>query len=228
MNARLAGLSFAPPHATHERGQTVMTDTENLTEEDRRHKERTRKLKSLVDARIAAARIDKGLVLVLTGNGKGKSSSAFGMVARTLGYGRTAAVFQFIKSKVDVGERAFLSVQPGVTWENCGEGFTWETQNRQRDIAAAQAGWTKAKAALADPEISLVVLDELTYLINYGYLTLEEVLPAIRNRPEMQHVVITGRAAHAEFIELADTVSRIGDEKHAFRNGIKAQPGIDL
>lgn len=199
----------------------------DLTEEERRHKERTAKHKVVVDARIAAAKVDKGLLLVLTGNGKGKSSSAFGMVARTLGYGRTAAVFQFIKGKEDVGERAFLSRQPGVTWENCGEGFTWETQDRRRDIAAAQAGWELAKRALADPAVSLVVLDELTYLINYRYLSLEEVLPPIRKRPAMQHVVITGRAAHEDLIALADTVSAIRDEKHAFRAGIRAQTGID-
>jgi cob(I)alamin adenosyltransferase len=205
-----------------------VSDEPNLTEEERRHKARTRKHKAVVDARIAAAKIDKGLVLVLTGNGKGKSSSAFGMVARSLGYGRTAAVFQFIKGKEDVGERAFLSRQPGVIWENCGEGFTWETQDRRRDIAAAQAGWEKARRALADPEVSLVVLDELTYLINYRYLSLDEVLPAIRNRPAMQHVVITGRAAHDELIALADTVSAIRDEKHAFRAGVRAQIGIDL
>ncbi|WP_240339197.1 cob(I)yrinic acid a,c-diamide adenosyltransferase [Novosphingobium sp. BW1] len=203
-------------------------ETATLSEEERRHKMRTAKHKKVVDARIAAARIDKGLVLVLTGNGKGKSSSAFGMVARTLGYGRKAAVFQFIKGKEDVGERAFLSRQEGVTWENCGEGFTWETQNRARDIAAARAGWEKAKAALADPDISLVVLDELTYLVTYRYLELDEILPAIRGRPEMQHVVITGRAAHEELVELADTVSAIRDEKHAFRAGVRAQVGIDL
>lgn len=205
-----------------------MSGHDDLTEEERRHKARTRKHKAVVDARIAAAKTDKGLVLVLTGNGKGKSSSAFGMVARSLGYGRTAAVFQFIKGKEDVGERAFLSRQPGVTWENCGEGFTWETQDRRRDIAAAQLGWAKARRALADPDVSLVVLDELTYLINYRYLSLEEVLPAIHNRPTMQHVVITGRAAHDELIALADTVSAIRDEKHAFRAGVRAQVGIDL
>lgn len=120
-------------------------------EEDRRHKDRTKKHKAVVDAKIAAATIDKGLLLVLTGNGKGKSSSAFGMIARTLGYGRKAAVFQFIKGAEDVGERAFFSRHPDVAWHKCGEGFTWETQNRQRDIAAAKAGWDKAKAALSDP-----------------------------------------------------------------------------
>jgi len=197
------------------------------TDEERRHKERAQKHKAAVDAKIAAAQTDKGLLLVLTGNGKGKSSSAFGMVARMLGYGRRVAVFQFIKGAEEVGERAFFSRQPGVIWEKCGEGFTWETQDRARDIAAARAGWDKAKQALADPAISLVVLDELTYLVTYRYLTLEEILPSILGRPAMQHVVITGRAAHDALVEAADTVSSIRDIKHAFRDGIRAQEGID-
>lgn len=197
------------------------------TDEERRHKERAQKHKAAVDAKIAAAQTDKGLLLVLTGNGKGKSSSAFGMVARMLGYGRRVAVFQFIKGAEEVGERAFFSRQPGVSWEKCGEGFTWETQDRARDITAARAGWDKAKQALADPAISLVVLDELTYLVTYRYLTLEEILPSILARPAMQHVVITGRAAHDALVEAADTVSSIRDIKHAFRDGIRAQEGID-
>ena len=197
------------------------------TDEERRHKERAQKHRAAVDAKIAAAQTDKGLLLVLTGNGKGKSSSAFGMVARMLGYGRRVAVFQFIKGAEEVGERAFFSRQPGVIWEKCGEGFTWETQDRARDIAAARAGWDKAKQALADPAISLVVLDELTYLVTYRYLTLEEILPSILARPAMQHVVITGRAAHDALVEAADTVSSIRDIKHAFRDGIRAQEGID-
>ena len=197
------------------------------TDEERRHKERAQKHKAAVDAKIAAAQTDKGLLLVLTGNGKGKSSSAFGMVARTLGYGRKAAVFQFIKGAEDVGERAFFSRHPDVIWEKCGEGFTWETQDRARDVAAAHTGWEKAKRALADPAISLVVLDELTYLITYRYLELDEILPPILARPAMQHVVITGRAAHDSLVGAADTVSSIRDVKHAFRDGIRAQEGID-
>jgi len=194
---------------------------------DAAHRERTRKHKAVVDAKIAAATRDKGLLLVLTGNGKGKSSSAFGMVARMLGHRRKAAVFQFIKGEENVGERAFFSAHPGVHWENCGEGFTWETQDRARDIAAARAGWDKAEAALADPAISLVVLDELTYLVTYRYLGLDEIMPAIEARPEMQHVVITGRAADEALIAAADTVSVIRDVKHAFRYGVRAQEGID-
>ncbi len=196
-------------------------------DDDARHKERAQKHKAAVDAKIAAAQQDRGLLLVLTGNGKGKSSSAFGMVARTLGYGRRAAVFQFIKGAEDVGERAFFSRHPDVIWERCGEGFTWETQDRARDIATARAGWEKAKVALADPAIHLVVLDELTYLVTYRYLDLGEIMPAILARPPMQHVVITGRAAHDALIEAADTVSAIRDVKHAFRAGVRAQEGID-
>lgn len=196
-------------------------------EEDRRHVERARKHKAVVDEKIAAATQDKGLLLVLTGNGKGKSSSAFGMVARTLGYGRKAAVYQFIKGAENVGERAFFSTHPDVIWEKCGEGFTWETQDRQRDIAAARAGWEKARLALADPTIALVVLDELTYLVTYRYLALDEIMPAILTRPPMQHVVITGRAADDALVEAADTVSAIRDVKHAFRAGVRAQEGID-
>lgn len=199
----------------------------NETEQAAAHKARAQKHKEVVDAKIAAATQDKGLLLVLTGNGKGKSSSSFGMVARTLGYGRRAAVFQFIKGAEDVGERAFFSRLPGMIWEKCGEGFTWETQSRERDIAAARAGWAKAKAALADPDIALVVLDELTYLITYRYLELDEIMPALLARPPMQHVVITGRNAHEVLIEAADTVSAIRDVKHAFRAGIRAQEGID-
>ncbi|AHE53368.1 cob(I)yrinic acid a,c-diamide adenosyltransferase [Sphingomonas sanxanigenens] len=202
--------------------------TTETDDRETRHKARAVKHKQVVDARIAAAQIDKGLLLVLTGNGKGKSSSAFGMVARTLGHGRKAAVFQFIKGAMDVGEHAFFANHPDVIWEKCGEGFTWETQNRERDIASARAGWDKARAALADPAIHLVVLDELTYLIRYRYLALDEILPPILARPAMQHVVITGRAADDALIAAADTVSVIKDEKHAFRAGVRAQNGIDL
>lgn len=198
-----------------------------MTGTDEAHRDRARKHKAVVDAKIAAAQQDKGLLLVLTGNGKGKSSSAFGMVARTLGYGRKAAVFQFIKGAENVGERAFFASHPDVIWEKCGEGFTWETQSRERDIAAARAGWEKARVALADPSISLVVLDELTYLVTYRYLGLDEIMPAIAARPEMQHVVITGRAADDALIAAADTVSAIRDVKHAFRDGVRAQEGID-
>jgi cob(I)alamin adenosyltransferase len=193
-----------------------------------RHQARMARKKAVVDAAIARATKSRGLLLVLTGNGKGKSSSAFGMVARALGHGMKVAVFQFIKGSGGTGEEAFFTRDPNVTWEECGEGFTWETQDRERDIAAARAGWDKARRALADPGIGLVVLDEMTYLFNYGYLDLAEVLPALAARPPHQHVVITGRAAPQGLVDQADTVSEIADVKHAFRAGVAAQPGIDL
>jgi len=135
---------------------------------------------------------------------------------------------QFIKSRTDTGEEAFLGKQPGVEWHVTGDGFTWDTQNREQDIATAERGWVIAARMLADPAFDLVVLDELTYLLSYGYLDSDTVLDALANRPAMQHVVVTGRAAPDALIELADTVSVIADEKHAFRAGVRAQPGIDL
>jgi cob(I)alamin adenosyltransferase len=193
-----------------------------------RHNARMARKKAVVDASIAGASIERGLLLVLTGNGKGKSSSAFGMVARALGHGMKVGVVQFIKSRTDTGEEAFFRRQPGVEWHVLGDGFTWETQDRERDIAAAQRGWKVAERMLADPAIDFVVLDELTYLLKCGYLDQDAVLDAIAARPPMQHVVVTGRGALPELVELADTVSDIADVKHAYRAGVKAQKGVDL
>jgi cob(I)alamin adenosyltransferase len=199
-----------------------------MTEKSERHTARMAKKKAVIDANIAAGDKAKGLLLVLTGNGKGKSSSAFGMVARALGHGMKTGVAQFIKSRSDTGEEAFLGKQSGVEWHVLGEGFTWDTQNLERDIATAQKGWEVARRMLADPAIQLVVLDELTYLLNYGWLDSATVLADIAARPPMQHVVITGRAASQALIDAADTVSEIADVKHAYRAGVKAQPGVDL
>jgi cob(I)alamin adenosyltransferase len=199
-----------------------------MTEKSERYTARMAKKKAVIDANIAAADKEKGLLLVLTGNGKGKSSSAFGMVARALGHGMKTGVAQFIKSRSDTGEEAFLGKQSGVEWHVLGEGFTWDTQNLERDIATAQKGWEVARRMLADPAIQLVVLDELTYLLNYGWLDSATVLADIAARPPMQHVVITGRAASQALIDAADTVSEIADVKHAYRAGVKAQPGVDL
>ena len=196
-------------------------------ESARSHTRRMVRKKQVVDAAIARATQTRGLLLLLTGNGKGKSSSAFGMVGRALGHGIRVAVFQFIKGSGDTGEQLYFQRDPGVRWEQCGEGFTWETQNRERDIAAARAGWSKACEALADPAVGLVVLDEMTYLFNHGYLDLAEVLPVLAARPPLQHVVITGRGAPRALLDAADTVSEIADVKHAFRAGVAAQPGID-
>jgi cob(I)alamin adenosyltransferase len=193
-----------------------------------RHAARMARKKALVDAAIAAATDERGLLVVLTGNGKGKSTSAFGMVARALGHGMKVGVVQFIKSRTDTGEEAFLGRQPGVEWHVTGDGFTWDTQNREQDIATAERGWAIAARMLADPSYQLVVLDELTYLLSYGYLDADVVLDALAHRPPMQHVVVTGRAATHALTDLADTVSVIADEKHAFRAGMKAQPGIDF
>lgn len=191
-----------------------------------RHQQRQQRLKEKVDARIAAATDDKGLVLVITGNGKGKSTAGFGVVTRAVGHGLTAAVAQFIKGTWECGERNLL-MQHGVPFSVMATGFTWETQNRAVDIAAATSVWQDVAKYLQDPEIDVVLLDELTYMLSYDYLDLQTVLQAIQNRPAHQHVVITGRGAHRQLIEIADTVSEIQSVKHAFDAGIKVQKGID-
>lgn len=200
--------------------------SENADEE--RHRRRMARKKEVIDAAIAQADREKGLLLVLTGNGKGKSSSAFGMAARALGHGMKAGVAQFIKSRSDTGEEAFFRAQPGIVWHVLGEGFTWDTQDRARDAAKAREGWAVAKTLLSDPGIGLVVLDELTYCLSYGYLDTDEILSDIAARPPMQHVVVTGRGAPQALLDAADTVTEMRDVKHAYRAGIRAQAGIDL
>ncbi|ASF15522.1 cob(I)yrinic acid a,c-diamide adenosyltransferase [Shewanella sp. LC6] len=191
-----------------------------------RHKARQQKLKAGVDAKIAAAQDEKGILLVLTGNGKGKSTSGFGTVARAVGHGKKAAVVQFIKGTWECGERNLLE-GAGVSFHVMGTGFTWETQDKEKDTAAALVAWEAAEALLQDESIDCVMLDELTYMVSYHYLDVERVLTALKNRPSMQHVIITGRACHRAIIELADTVSEVQPIKHAFEAGIKAQPGFD-
>ncbi|TVL35298.1 cob(I)yrinic acid a,c-diamide adenosyltransferase [Shewanella xiamenensis] len=191
-----------------------------------RHKARQQKLKAGVDAKIAAAQDKKGILLVLTGNGKGKSTSGFGTVARAVGHGKKAAVVQFIKGTWECGERNLLE-GAGVSFHVMGTGFTWETQDKEKDTAAALVAWEAAEALLQDESIDCVMLDELTYMVSYHYLDVERVLTALKNRPPMQHVIITGRACHRAIIELADTVSEVQPIKHAFEAGIKAQPGFD-
>lgn len=200
----------------------------NDTAKNQRHQQRMARKKALIDASIARADQEKGLLLVLTGNGKGKSSSAFGMVGRSLGHGMKVGVCQFLKSRTDTGEEAFFGKQSNCEWHVLGDGFTWETQNREQDIATSQRGWAVAQRMLTDPAYQLVVLDELTYLLNYGYLDADQVLDALAERPPMQHVVVTGRAASEALRELADTVAEIADVKHAYRDGVMAQRGIDL
>lgn len=197
------------------------------SEQEQRHSARMQRKKEVVDEAIARANRDKGLLLVLTGNGKGKSSSAFGMVARALGHRMQVAVAQFIKGRGDTGEESFFRAQ-GVSWHVLGEGFTWETQHLARDIETAQRGWEVVRGLLRDPAIELVVLDELTYPLKYGWLDLATVLADLAARPLQQHVVVTGRGAHEALCEAADTVTEMGDSKHAFRAGVRAQKGIDL
>jgi len=202
--------------------------SENTTADDR-HKARMQRKKEVVDSKIAEATTEKGLILINTGNGKGKSSSGFGMVARAMGHGMRVGIVQFIKGSYQTGEEAFFRRFPDeVSYHVMGEGFTWETQDKERDIAAASAAWEKAAEMLRDPVVDLILLDELNIALKYKYLDLAQVMQDLQARPAMQHVVITGRGAPAELIEIADTVTDMGVVKHAFTAGIKAQKGIEL
>jgi len=192
------------------------------------HKARMARKKSVVDAKIAASDRDQGILLVLTGNGKGKSSSGFGMLARALGHGMRAGVVQFIKGSFSTGEEAFFRRFPEVEYHVMGEGFTWETQDRERDIAAAQAAWQKAVAMLNNPTMHIVLLDELNIALKHRYIDVNDVIAALKIRPSMQHVVITGRGAPQALIDIADTVTEMVVVKHAFTAGIRAQKGIEL
>ncbi|MCO6428944.1 cob(I)yrinic acid a,c-diamide adenosyltransferase [Nitrosomonas communis] len=198
------------------------------SEREKRYRERMQRKKEVIDAAITRADQEKGLLLVLTGNGKGKSSSAFGMIARALGHGMRVGVAQFIKSRTDTGEEAFFRRQENVIWHVLGEGFTWDTQDLARDTETAQRGWAIVQGMLRDPTLDLIVLDELTYPIKFGWLDLAAVLNDLKHRPHMQHVVITGRGAPEVLCEAADTVTEMRDIKHAYRAGIQAQKGIDL
>lgn len=202
----------------------------NLTEQHKeaRHKARMQRKKALIDEKVAKADQDRGVCLVLTGNGKGKSSSAFGMVARALGHGFNVGVVQFIKGSFSTGEEAFFRRFPEVDYHVMGEGFTWETQDKEKDIAAAQKAWAQAKHFLEDESVTLVVLDELNIAIKLNYVDIDEVIGAVENRPIHQHVVITGRGAPKPLVEIADTVTEMQVVKHAFQAGIKAQKGVEL
>lgn len=194
---------------------------------DPRHKDRMQRKKAVVDAAIESAQISKGLLLIHTGNGKGKSTAAFGLLARALGHGMQAVVVQFIKGRSDTGEEAFFRGHAKLRWHVMGDGFTWETQDAERDLASARAAWQLVCGYLQDASVNVVILDEFTYALKYGWLTMEEVTTALQARPAMQHVVITGRAAPEGLIAIADTVSEIGLVKHAFKDGVQAMPGIE-
>jgi len=193
-----------------------------------RHKASMEKQKANVDANIEAASTERGVAILLTGNGKGKSSSAFGMVMRALGYGQKVGVVQFIKGQQLSGEEVYLRDHcPQVDFYQMGTGFTWDTQDRAGDIAAAKKTWAVALPMLQNPDYDLVVLDELTYMIAYQYLPEEEVIDALSQRPPGQSVVVTGRGGGSALQAIMDTVSEVREIKHAFRAGIKARKGVD-
>lgn len=200
-----------------------------MTDADRnqRHQQRMQRKKAVIDEKISQATEERGIVLILKGTGKGKSSSAFGMVARALGHEQQVGVVQFIKGKWQTGEEKLFAQHPRVQFEVMGTGFTWDTQNRALDIAASERTWAHAARMLRDPALNLVVLDEITYLFQYGYLPLDTLLTALAQRPHHQHVVITGRPCPAELEAVADTISEVHNVRHAFKAGVKAQPGID-
>ena len=197
-------------------------------ERNARHKQRMERKKAVVDAGIARATGQRGVVLVNTGNGKGKSSAAFGLVARALGHGMHVGVVQFIKGSFSTGEETFFRRFPEVSYHVMGEGYTWETQDRERDIATAGRAWQQALNFLTDASVGLVVLDEINIALKYHYVDVQQVLAALQARPVMQHVALTGRGALPEIIAAADTVTEMMDIKHAYRAGIQAQQGMEL
>lgn len=206
-------------------------ETETLSEDEinRRANEKNRKRKEARDKMLATKTIEKGLIIVHTGTGKGKSTAAFGLALRALGNGFRIGIVQFVKGKWQTGERAILAGFPDqVEMKAMGEGFTWDTQDRARDIAAARAAWDEAKRMIADPAYRMVILDELNIVLRYDYLPIGEVLDALAAKPKDSHVVITGRNAKPELIEVADLVTEMTLIKHPFRSGVKAQVGIEF
>ncbi|MDG1869321.1 MAG: cob(I)yrinic acid a,c-diamide adenosyltransferase [Candidatus Thioglobus sp.] len=192
------------------------------------YKKRMQRKKEFIDSRIEEANIDKGIIVLLTGNGKGKSSSAMGMICRALGYDMKVALVRFLKGEQETGEDLFLDSHHNVVSSHMQSGFTWDTQDQDLDKQKAIETWNEAEKFLANPDIDLVVLDEITYMINYNYLDEKVILKVLSNRPKDQHVVITGRGASEGIIKVSDTVSEVKDIKHAFRANIRAQKGIDL
>ncbi len=197
-------------------------------EKSQRHAERMARKKAHIDEAIQRADQERGVLIVNTGNGKGKSSAAFGVAARALGHGMRVGIVQFIKGSGSTGEEAFFRRFPEVEYHVTGDGFTWDTQNLEQDIATARRGWAIALKMLQDPTFNLVVLDELNIVLKSHYLPMEEVLEALAQRPPMQHVIITGRGSPEALREAADTVTEMRPEKHAFQAGVKAQPGVEF
>lgn len=205
--------------------------TDGMTEEqaDERHTEKMAKKKAARDKILATKTIEKGLLIVHTGKGKGKSTAAMGLATRAIGNGMKVGIVQFVKGVWETGERVVLDRFPELcTIKAMGEGFTWDTQDRQRDIAAAQSAWDYAKALIADPSYKMVILDELNIVLRYDYLPLNDVLETLQNKPKDLHVVVTGRNAKEPLIEIADLVTEMTQIKHPFRSGVKAQIGIEF
>jgi len=191
------------------------------------HQQRMERKKAVIDARIAKATEERGVLILLRGNGKGKSSSAFGTLARALGHGQRCGVVQFIKGRVETGEYKLFHEHPRVQWHVMGHGFTWETQDKTKDIAAAEKAWAVTETLLKDESLDLLVLDEMSYMFKYRYLPIEPVVTALQQRPKNQTVIITGRTMVEELLEIGDTISSIKDDGHAFRLGVQAQAGIE-
>ncbi len=200
----------------------------NQDADNDRYRERMRKKKAIMDDRIAAAGEERGVLVVHTGTGKGKSTAAFGMAVRALGHGQQVGIVQFIKGRFATGEGAFFQRFPEVTHHVMGEGYTWETQDRERDAERAGAAWERARALLGDPSVDLVVLDELNIALKKELLDLPTVIEDLAARPPMQHVVVTGRGAPDDLLEVADTVTDMRRVKHAFEAGVAAQKGVEL
>lgn len=204
-----------------------MSRMDELTQEEK-HRARMQRRKQVVDERVQRAQEERGVLLVLTGPGKGKSSSGFGMAARALGHGMRVGIVQFIKGRFSTGEEAFFRGLDGVDYHVMGEGFTWETQDRERDVRAAEAAWQRSVGMLRDPSYDMVLLDELNIALKHRYLDLAQVLEDLAARPPMQHVIVTGRNAPPALIDVADTVTEMKPTKHAFQAGVKAQKGVEL
>ena len=198
-----------------------------MTLVDEKHQQKMASRKAIMDAKIAKATEERGVLILLKGNGKGKSSSAMGTMARSAGHGKRCAVIQFIKGRTETGESKFFKDHPLIDWHVMGHGFTWETQNKEQDIVAAKQAWALAETLLQDERYDMLVFDEMSYMFKYGYLEVEPVVDALAQRPKMQNVIITGRTMATALQDVADTISVIQDERHAFRLGVKAQKGIE-
>lgn len=198
-----------------------------MTVLDQKHQKKMASRKAVMDAKIAKATEERGVVILLKGNGKGKSSSAMGTMARSVGHGKKCAVIQFIKGRTETGEFKFFKDHPLIDWHVMGHGFTWETQNKEQDIEAAKQAWSLAETLLNDERYDMLVFDEMGYMFKYGYLDAQPVVDALKKRPTKQNVIITGRTMATALQDAADTISVIQDERHAFRLGVKAQQGVE-